>query len=1054
MQGIKRQQDPAGNLQLAREPGWIMRALNLISLSWSQKMALAVYGLLLVLVVVCCTVLSTPWIALEIGAAIALVVALVINPVYALLLIFICAGLPSLKVPLTGQQVHLVHFALMLCPVCILLRRPTLRLRLPHLLALLFVLLSLVSFVHVPEISPPDAYGASKRLLVILSTALAFFAGAWLVQFVKNYTSFLLAALCCNLPLYLIALAQALHLHVPSLLENSRAQDPTLSLGRLWGPTSWPSTFGMYLSILYAMALACWLLAPKRSQRVLGLLFTLASALEIIGSGTRSVLIATVVITFVVLLITRRFKLLAILSGLTIIGAALLFPKLIELFTERADSFTNRLLLWNLSFKLIAQHPWIGVGLSQFRNYYDELVVSQVARLGMDASPHQQYLEWAVESGVFAFLVASAFLVSIVALCWRFYRVAARDQQILLLATGAAVLATVIIGFVDVPLDQSGEGPAILFMLAGLATGCMEHLRQAQPELLSWPIPSLEPLANWRARSKPRPSAARESTPGSSTGPLTSARGTQPLMEQLVIPGDDLQEKVADEAQPDADAASPHRLNARKTSHTILFQLLGWGIALPIIFPVTALLTHYLGPAQYGDYMFTFTYLTIFALLSGTGMDPLIIRQLSRSPRSQWRELLSTAAGTRFLSTTVSSVLLWLVTWLLPLSTELRSLLFIGGCSLFFSFSVNCLRAVYSHGFRAEQHTNMLIVLETVNRLVTAGLIGLVVLWRIPLIWAYALIVFSDLPSFLILVWMARRRYGMRLHFNLARARSLFKEGMAMTSYDLLTLVAGQADLLLLMALTGPGDVGIYALAMRLTDPLQSAIFAYANGLYPLLCVTFKQGRAQFDRVCQEATRILALVMVPFALLVTIYAPAIVALFGGRSFAAASTVVQLLIWTMVCTFFNILATRIAMAANHERRVPLVTLCSLCLNGALNLSLIPRWQYLGAGIAALTSEFLALCLFGILLRSHVRLGKAIWHLVRVLIANLPALLFLLWSTTLNIFLAIPVALLLTIFFSAALRVITWGDVRSIRHFLSTRRQSKAETLLSRQISASR
>lgn len=1050
MQGIKRQKDPAGDLQLVREPWRIARILHLTPLSWQQKMVLVVYVLLLILVVVCCAVLPTPWLVLEIGFALALVVTLIMNPAYALLLVFICAGLPSLKVPLTGQQVHPVHFALMLSPLCILSRRPTLRLRLPHLLVLLFVLLSLVSFAHVPEISPPDAYGASKRLLVILSTALAFFAGAWLVQYVKNYTRFLLAALFCNLPLYLIALAQALHIHVPSMLENSQAQDPALSLGRLWGPASWPSTFGMYLTILYAMALVCWLLAPQRSQRVIGLIFTLASALEMIGSGTRSALIATVVITFVVLLITRRFKLLAVLSALALLGAALLFPKMVELLTERADSLSNRLLLWNLSFKLIVQYPWIGVGLSQFRMYYNELVVSQVARLGMDASPHQQYLEWAVESGVFTFLIGTAFLVSIVALCRRFYRIASRDQQILLLAAGAAVLATMIISFVDVPLDQSGEGPAILFMLAGLATGCIEHLRQAKPERWHWSVPSLEPLTN----SKRWALSTRETTNSNGVAPFTSARGTQPLVEQLVESGEEVQEQVAEEMEQGADEASAHRLNVRKTSHTIVFQLLGWGIALPIIFPVTALLTHYLGPEHYGNYMFTFTYLTIFALFSGTGMDPLIIRQLSRSQRSQWREILSTAAGTRFLSTLASSFLLLLVTWLLPLSPELRTLLFIGGFSLFFSFSVNCLRVVYSHGFRAEQHTNMLIVLETANRLVTAGLIGLVVLFQIPLAWAYALIVFSDLPSFLILVWMARRRYGMRLRFDLARARTLFKGGITMTSYDLLTLVAGQADLLLLMALTGPSDVGIYALAMRLTDPLQSAIFAYANGLYPLLCVTFKQGREQFDRVCQEATRILALVMVPLALLITIYAPEIVALFGGRSFAAASVVVQLLIWTMVCTFFNILATRICMAANNERRVPLVTLCSLCLNVALNLLLIPNWQYLGAGIAALASELLALCLFSVLLTSHMHLGKAGWRIARVLLANIPALLFLLWGTALNVFLVIPVALLLTVFCSAALRIVTWGDVRSMRHFLSARRQHKGKSLLSGQISASR
>jgi hypothetical protein len=70
-----------------------------------------------------------------------------------------------------------------------------------------------------------------------------------------------------------------------------------------------------------------------------------------------------------------------------------------------------------------------------------------------------------------------------------------------------------------------------------------------------------------------------------------------------------------------------------KTGRAIIIQLLFWGIAIPIIFPMTALLTRYLGPVRYGEYSFTLSFLAVFALFSGTGMDPLIIRQLSRQLR-------------------------------------------------------------------------------------------------------------------------------------------------------------------------------------------------------------------------------------------------------------------------------------------------------------------------------------------------------------------------------------------------------------------------------------
>ncbi len=74
---------------------------------------------------------------------------------------------------------------------------------------------------------------------------------------------------------------------------------------------------------------------------------------------------------------------------------------------------------------------------------------------------------------------------------------------------------------------------------------------------------------------------------------------------------------------PDASKApnSDATPNTQKTGRSVLIQLLSWGIAIPVIFPVTALLTRYLGPVRYGEYTFTFPFLTVFGLLTCTGMD-------------------------------------------------------------------------------------------------------------------------------------------------------------------------------------------------------------------------------------------------------------------------------------------------------------------------------------------------------------------------------------------------------------------------------------------------
>ncbi len=361
-------------------------------------------------------------------------------------------------------------------------------------------------------------------------------------------------------------------------------------------------------------------------------------------------------------------------------------------------------------------------------------------------------------------------------------------------------------------------------------------------------------------------------------------------------------------------------------------------------------------------------------------------------------------------------------------------MLLLGSLSLLFSFSFNGLRIIYTLGFRAEQRVSMLSLLEATNRVITAGLVALVVFFRLSLLWAYILVVYSDLPFFIVLVIIARRRFHLRIRFSLTRLREYLFKSLSLTGYDVLTFLIGKADLILLLALVGPLSMGIYSLAARITDPLISIAYAYVLGLYPLLCIKFEEGRQQFALVYQEATRMLALAIIPLAIFVSIEASAIVALLGGKHFAPAATAVQLLMWAMTATFFSQLAARSCMAANMEKLIPYVTVASGCINILASLILIPRWPIAGAATAALLSQLVGLSLFSVLLIRHVHLLQILSGILRVLVGNLPMLVFLLWRHQEPLLLTAPIALLLTTIGCMATRVLSLKDVSRIQRIL--------------------
>ncbi len=999
----------------------IAKHLLLGTVTRRQVGMLFVYSLLLLAIIYTSIKSSSPFVPIVIVVGVVIAVWAILRPSFALLLAFTGAGLPSLVIQLSFHSMRPVELGVALCVLIVVLYRPYLRLRLPHLLALLFLGIGIVSFIHVPDFSTNlNAYAADKELYSIALFIIALFCGTFLVGYIKNMSSFLVTVLLCNSPLYLICLAQALGIHVISYLEDSGAQDPLQAGGRLWGPFTGAVTFGSYLVNLLAVAVACWLLGTRRSHLIIGAIMTVATALTIVGSGTRSVAAAAVVMVVIALLVTRRFKLLLatiVSSGIVIL---IFLGKILPKFTHTDVSASNRLFLWQEALKLIQAHPWLGIGLEQFHNYYLQLIVSRSTQLNPDGiSVHNQYLAWALSSGIIWTIIAVALLISIIYYCAKAYRNAQREHRTILLAAILAVLANIIVCFVDVPLEKT-EGAVFLFLLAGFALGYVERVR-------------------WGVTRTPTTTFATPALSVQAVSPTGIDRGlykpSKPIPVQLgehvAAPSPTLQ-SAGDEADSQDEAPS-----AQKTGRSVILQLLSWGTSAVIIFPATALLTRYLGPVRYGEYSFTIPFLSIFALLSGTGMDPLITRLLSRQKRSTWGETLSYAAGTRLLTTLVVSGGAALTALLLPVSTEQRVLLLLGSGCLLFSYSFNGLRTVYECGYWAEQRIAVPSLIEAIDRVVTSGLIVVALIFHLSLPWTYILIVYSDLPFSLALAILAGRRFHMRIRFSLAHIREYLFGSLSLTIHNALSLFISQANLLLLLPLAGSLNVGLYALALRITSPLLSIATAYVIGLYPLLCKKFEEGREQFSATYNETLRIMILAVIPLTILIILETNKIVLLLGGTKFIAASRVTQVLMGAVLATFLSQLAVRSCMAADKEHFIPYVTGTSLVVNVLANFILVPHWQATGAAMAALLSQCTAFVLFTVMLARHIRILQTLSIMLRVVLGNLPALLFLLWQQNASLLLLIPTFLLLVIVGCIVTRTLSLKDVLMVRHILFTR-----------------
>src|SRR5437899_1779214 len=139
-------------------------------------------GALLLLISLSCALIS-PLVVIACFAVLVLGIGAILRPRFALLVLFMGAGLPSITLPLPGHNMHLVEPITVLVFLVIIVYRPSAHFSIPHLLGMLFLAFAIISFIHVPElVGDSSPYAADKRLVALLITIAAFFAGTWLAN--------------------------------------------------------------------------------------------------------------------------------------------------------------------------------------------------------------------------------------------------------------------------------------------------------------------------------------------------------------------------------------------------------------------------------------------------------------------------------------------------------------------------------------------------------------------------------------------------------------------------------------------------------------------------------------------------------------------------------------------------------------------------------------------------------------------------------------------------------------------------------------------------------
>jgi polysaccharide transporter, PST family len=381
---------------------------------------------------------------------------------------------------------------------------------------------------------------------------------------------------------------------------------------------------------------------------------------------------------------------------------------------------------------------------------------------------------------------------------------------------------------------------------------------------------------------------------------------------------------------------------------------------------VGVLIARTLGPAQFGLLSFALAVVTMFGAVGTLGLESVTVRELVRDSTNRPR-VLGTVFGLKLAGSAIAALLVVLVAWLLrsgePHVWRISAIIALG--QLFLAFDV------IDYVFQARLQSRYSVLAKNAAFCVVAIVRVVLVVRHASLeafVWAIALeyvlagvlllATFGRVEGLAALKWEFRRDLATRL---LRSSWPLVLSGLVIAIYL-------RIDQIMLAAMAGDAAVGVYSVAARLAEVWYFVPMALTTSTLPALIQSRERSHAEFTQRTERLFTVMVLLSVAVAIPTTLLARPVVLFLYGPEYAGSVVPLIVLTWTGVFVSLGVARESWMLAEGLMTHSFATTVWGAVINVLLNLVLIPRYGGLGAAIATLAAQIVAVSLSTLLYRS--------------------------------------------------------------------------------------
>lgn len=364
----------------------------------------------------------------------------------------------------------------------------------------------------------------------------------------------------------------------------------------------------------------------------------------------------------------------------------------------------------------------------------------------------------------------------------------------------------------------------------------------------------------------------------------------------------------------------------------------------------------YLGPKLYGQLSYALAFTMLFCPIGDLGLDGVVQREILLDPSSKDK-----AIGTSFVLTAIGGLLtvVFAVTgifFIRPTDTLTHLLVLIMAVGLIFQSFI-----AIEYWYESQVQSKKIVAAKFSAFLITNLLKVIILLLHGPLI-AFAWVGLAEAvigAAGLIIIY---RRDGFRIsdwEFSRTTTLKLLHRSWPIFLSGIVTTISMRIDQVMLGEMMGESEVGIYSVAVKLTETWFFLPLVACSSAFPAIMNSWAGDKELFYKQIQKLYNLMAFIGYCIAISVTIFSGWIIKLLFGADYYKSGPLLSVLIWTVVIMNLSSARTLFLISMNWNRLLFITLLSGTLLNILLNYLLIPKFGAMGAVIATIISYWFAL-----------------------------------------------------------------------------------------------